>query len=70
MSRVGNLYDNAKAESFMKTLKEQDQFLVLNHQTRVRFPVALPNFKLIHSPEIIFDYRNTSIRATFYSSLS
>ena len=31
MSRVGNPYDNAKAESFMKTLKEEQ---VRGHQWR------------------------------------
>jgi transposase InsO family protein len=55
MSRVGNPYDNAKAESFMKTLKteEVDGRLYRNHKEAERcigtFIVDVYNKQRLHS---------------------
>jgi transposase InsO family protein len=71
MSRTGNPYDNAKAESFMKTLKSEEVYL---HQYRdqeearaaiQRFIEEVYNRKRLHSalgylPPDVFEQRNPS----------
>ena len=41
MSRHGNPYDNAKAESFMKTLKVEAVYLALMRRSRMSLPTFL-----------------------------
>lgn len=43
MSRRGNPYDNAKAESFTKTLKVEDAYL-MEHETYQEFEAGVPRF--------------------------
>lgn len=43
MSRRGNPYDNAKAESFMKTLKVEDAYL-MEYETYEEVAVGVPRF--------------------------
>lgn len=43
MSRRGNPYDNAKAESFMKTLKVEDAYL-MEYETYEEVAAGIPRF--------------------------
>jgi putative transposase len=43
MSRRGNPYDNAQAESFMKTLKVEDAYL-MEYETSENVAIGVPGF--------------------------